>query len=286
MRGFSRRFTLSAVALAALACENEPSGLRTLPVVSITVTPNALTLPVGASATLTAAVRDLEGRPFEAREVRWSSSAPAIVEVSATGVVTALAVGVASVGAYTEQGVGFARIVVQMDFRLPVAAGQALLRSEIGSPTTLCASGEGGLRSDGGRECSHSGISRYSLDFMLSGDSSAAVVGAAGDGTVADICIQPPSEGTCGPNGPFVYIEHGSGFATFYSHLDPASVTVRRKTPVVQGELLGRMGAWGAESYPWVHFELRYNNQDTGGNPVLDGLLLDGRKLTEYRVGQ
>ena len=145
MAGFSRRFTLSAVALGGLACESEPSGLRTLPVVSITVTPNALTLPAGASAALTVAVRDLEGRPLEDREVRWSSSSPAIAEVSETGVVTALVPGVASIGAYSDHSVGFARVVVQMDFRLPVAAGQALLRSEIGTPTTLCASGEGVL---------------------------------------------------------------------------------------------------------------------------------------------
>jgi murein DD-endopeptidase MepM/ murein hydrolase activator NlpD len=109
---------------------------------------------------------------------------------------------------------------------------------------------------------------------------------AAADGFVSDVCRQPPHETTCGPNGPFVYIEHGAGFATFYSHLDPGSIIVRRKTRVAQGEALGTMGTWGAESYPWMHFELRYQRQDPGENPVLDALLVDGRKLTDYRVGQ
>ena len=287
MAGFSRRFALSTVALAALACESEPTDLRTLPVVSITVTPNALILPVGASAAFTAAVRDPEGRPLEDREVRWSSSAPAIAKVSATGVVTALAPGVASIGAYSDRSVGFARVVVQMDFRLPVPTTGSVLFAEIGTPTALCPAGEGGLRADGGRDCRHAGISRYSLDFRPAPEHpTATAVAAAADGMVNDICVQPPSEATCGPNGPFVYIEHGSGFATVYAHLDPASVSVRRKTRVAQGEVLGRMGAWGVESHPWLHFELRLGNQDPGKNRTLDSLLLGGRKLTEYRVGQ
>src|SRR5687768_1567706 len=103
---FSSRYLPLALALGASACWSEPSGVRTLPVVNITVTPNALILPVGTSRTLAAAVHDLEGRPLEDREILWSSSAPAIVEVSATGVVTALAPGVASVGAYSDQSVG------------------------------------------------------------------------------------------------------------------------------------------------------------------------------------
>jgi hypothetical protein len=281
------RYLALAITLGAGACDSEPAGLRTLPVINITVTPAALTLSVGASRPLVAAVRDLEGRPLEGREIQWSSSAPAIVEVSTTGVVTGLAPGVASVGAYSDQSVGFARVVVQMDFRLPVLGDGTRLRSEMGTPTTLCPAGEGGLRTDGGWECAHAGISRYSLDFMAAdGLHTATGVVAAADGVVSDICLQPPTETTCGPNGPFVYIEHGFGFATFYSHLDPASVSVRRKTPVVQGDALGSMGTWGAEGYPWMHFELRYNNQDPGNNPVLDELLVDGRTLTEYRVSQ
>jgi murein DD-endopeptidase MepM/ murein hydrolase activator NlpD len=278
---------LGAATLAISACEGDPAGLRALPGVTITVKPDALTLTVGASTPLAATVQNLNGDTLTGREIQWSSSAPEIVEVSPTGVVTAIAIGVAMVGAYSDQGVGFTRVVVQMDFRLPVPASRSILRSETGSPTGLCPGGEGGLRDDGGRECSHAGISRYSLDFRS--DSSLSVgagVGAAADGTVMDVCRQPPTEATCGLNGPFVYIEHASGFATFYSHLDPGSISVRRKTKVAVGDALGRMGTWGAESYPWVHFEVRYNNQDPGPNPILDGLLVDGRKLTDYRVGQ
>ena len=233
-----------------------------------------------------AAVLSLSGDTLTDRHIQWSSSAPAIVEVSAAGVVTAVAVGTANIGAYSDQGAGFAEVVVQSDFVLPIPRA-SLLRSETGTSTGLCSGGEGGLRDDGGRECSHAGISRYSLDFRPAPEHpELTLVGAAADGTVYDTCRRPPTEVTCGPNGPFVYIEHGGGFATFYSHLDPASIQVRRKQVVSQGDVVGSMGTWGTDSYPWMHFEVRYNNQDPGFNPVLDGLLVDGRKLTDYRVGQ
>ncbi|MGH7510427.1 MAG: peptidoglycan DD-metalloendopeptidase family protein [Gemmatimonadales bacterium] len=275
-------------ALLLSACQDEPAGLSVLPGATITVSPAELSLSVGESARLAAAVHDLEGRPLSGREVSWSSSAPDIVEVSPDGLVTALAAGVATVGAYSDQSVGFARVVVQMNFRVPVAAGRWILITEMGTPTGLCPGGEGGLRANGSRDCSHSGISRYSLDFTAQPEEppGAAEVVAAADGMVSDVCLQPPPEITCGPNGPFVYVEHGSGLASFYSHLDPATVTIRRKTPVAQGEVLGRMGTWRGDPYPWVHFELRHQGQGPGENPVLDGLTVGGRKFAEYLVGQ
>lgn len=279
-----QKLRLVAVLLAG-ACESGPAGVRTLPGVNVSITPVRVVLEVGARIQLTATVRDLDGDPLEGREVQWSSSAPAIAQVSRSGEVTAIAPGVANVEAYSDQSVGFAQVVVQVGFRLPVAASTSLLTAEIGTATAACPSGEGGLRADGRRECHHAGISRYSLDFRaLPEQPEATAVGAAADGTVSDICIQPPSESTCGPNGPFVYIEHGAGFATFYAHLDPASVSVRRKTRVSQGETLGRMGAWGDESYPWMHFEIRWNNEDPFENRSLGNLAVSGRRLSDYRV--
>ncbi|HEX7337176.1 MAG TPA: peptidoglycan DD-metalloendopeptidase family protein [Gemmatimonadales bacterium] len=268
----------------AAACESGPADIPT-PGVNVSVTPVAVMLERGGRTQLTATVRDLQGDSLTGREVQWSSSAPSIAQVSPSGEVTALAPGVANVGAYSDQSVGFARVVVQLDFRLPVAAATSLLTAEIGTPTAACPAGEGGVRADGDRDCRHAGISRYSLDFRPRPEQpEATAVGAAADGTVSDICIQPSSESTCGPHGPFVYIEHGAGFATFYAHLDPASVSVRRKTRVSQGETLGRMGAWGDERYPWMHFEVRWNNEDPFQNRLLGNLAVSGRRLSDYRV--
>jgi murein DD-endopeptidase MepM/ murein hydrolase activator NlpD len=270
--------------LLSLGCGDEPAGVRTVSGVSIDVTPGAVTLPVGASTTLKASVSDLEGRPLSTGEIQWSSSAPDVVAVSPTGNATALSPGSATISAESELSVGFAHVVVQLDFRLPVGP-MAVLRTEIGRQTPSCPGGEGGLREDGGWECSHAGLSRYSLDFRAADAMpAAALVGAAGDGVVRDVCLQPPPEVTCGPDGPFVYVDHGFGFVSFYSHLDPASVTVRRKQEVVLGQEIGRMGTWAPEPYAWTHFELRYRNPPTAQPAVLDQLLIAGRTMSEYRV--
>jgi hypothetical protein len=296
-RPFSR-FTRAPLAVAASlvisACGSDSAGVQTLPGVTITVTPAKLTLTVGASASLAATVRDLDGNLLAGREIKWSSSAPKIVAVSSTGVVTALDVGVASIGAYSDQGVGFAQAVVLMDFQLPLPRGDRwLVVTEMGTPAPGCAGNEGGLRINGGRDCSHAGTSRFSLDFAdadqwegSSADLSAPQVLAAADGTISDVCLQPPTEVTCGPNGPLVQVDHRGGFRTIYAHLDPASVTLRRKSAVTRGQPLGSMGAWGADRAPWLHFELRSESQGANTPRVLDAVKLDGRIFSEYRVGE
>jgi hypothetical protein len=275
--------------LTLTACKTDPADIQTLPGVNITITPSQLTLGIGASASLVATVTDLEGRPLTGRAIQWSSSKPKVVAVSPTGVVTALDVGTASIGAYSEQGVGFARIVVRLDFRVPLR--QWVLLTEMGSPTTACPENEGGLRRDGSRDCTHRGISRYSLDFAADpkreGSPDApppTEVYAAAAGTITDVCRQPPTEITCGPNGPFVQVEHPGGFMSIYAHLDPVSITLRRKTPVSRGQRLGAAGAWRADSAPWLHFEVRQENQGAGAAAVLDDVELAGRKFSHYKV--
>jgi Peptidase family M23/Bacterial Ig-like domain (group 2) len=273
------------------SCGDDTAGIQATPEVKITVTPTDLVLTTGQTARLEATVRDAEGQVLAGRVVQWSSSAPDIVSVSSTGEVTALAVGRASIGAHSEQSVGFARVVVQLSFRLPVT-GAWVVVTEIGSPAPECVGNEGGLRLDGSRDCSHAGISRYSLDLADAGQWSGSLpetpapeVVASADGTITDICIQPPLEVTCGTNGPFVLVEHAGGFSTMYAHLDPGSVTLRRKTAVRRGQPLGSMGAWGTSPAPWVHFEVRHENKGASAARVLDALLVSGRTLREYGVG-
>ncbi|HEY3011464.1 MAG TPA: peptidoglycan DD-metalloendopeptidase family protein [Gemmatimonadales bacterium] len=286
----ARLVLVVAAGLACAACNRESTAPRTLPGVTITVTPAGLTLAIGASASLVATVQDLEGHPLMGREVKWSSSAPEIVAVAPTGVVTALDVGSASIGAYSEQGVGFARVVVQVNFRVPLR--RWLVMTEMGTPTLACPGGEGGLRSDGSRDCTHAAIGRYSLDFTepehLDGspaDPATPNVFAAADGIIADTCLQPPTEVTCGSNGPFVQVRHRGGFLTVYAHLDPTSVTLRRKSTVTQGQPLGTMGAGQADLAPWLHFEMHFEKQGAGAASVLDAVEIDGRKFKDYKVG-
>jgi len=282
-----------AAILASPACDREPAGPVARPALTITVTPDQLTLPIRATFQLVATVRDGDGRTLTDRTIGWVSGAPEIATVSSTGTVTALAAGVATITAHSEPGIGFARVVVQEDFRLPLPAGRWLLRTEVGTPAPECAEEEGGLRRDGGRDCSHAGVSRYSLDFAAVTEAEGPLtdlrpveVLAAADGRVIDICLLTAPQITCGIDGPFVAVEHTGGFRTVYAHLNSASVMVRRKTLVRRGQPLGTMSVLGADPDAWVHFELRFQNQGAGAAPVLETLLVDGLKLSDYRVGE
>jgi hypothetical protein len=281
-------FLALIVSLTLTACKSDPADIRTPTGINITVTPPQLTLGIGTSVSLVAKVTDLEGRPLTGHDIKWSSSAPEVVAVSPLGVVTALDVGPASIGAYSEQAVGFAEVVVKLDFRMPLR--HWLLLTEMGTPDMTCRGNEGGLRQDGGRDCTHQDISRYSLDFapdlqqQYSPEVRPTEVYAAADGRITDVCRQPPTEITCGPNGPFVQVEHRGGFMSIYAHLDLASIVLRPKRSVTQGQLLGTAGAWGPDSTPWLHFEVRYENQGARAAPVLDSVEVGGRKLWDYKV--
>src|SRR5918995_378865 len=218
--------------LSTAACGDDPTTTRPPLGVRITVRPAVLTLSVGETASLVATVQDAEGRALTNSEIKWSSNAPAVVAVSATGTVTALTEGMATIGAYAEQTVEFARVVVQAGFRVPLSRWRVV--TEMGGLAPGCSGSEGGLSEGGTYDCSHAGISRYSLDFTAvtqeqpsPGPAGSGGVFAAAAGIITDICLQPLPQVTCGPNGPYVQVEHPGGFLSIYAHLDPGSVSLR-----------------------------------------------------------
>ena len=83
-----------------------------VPVTSVAVTPATLTLAIGKSAQLSAALRDARGGALKDRDVTWSSSTPAIATVSASGSVTAVAGGSATITAASEGITGSATVTV------------------------------------------------------------------------------------------------------------------------------------------------------------------------------
>jgi len=82
------------------------------PVASVTVTPASFSLPVGGSQPVTATARDAAGTPITGRPVAWTSSTPAVASVSTSGVVTALAVGTATITASIEGRTGTSLLTV------------------------------------------------------------------------------------------------------------------------------------------------------------------------------
>jgi Tol biopolymer transport system component/uncharacterized protein YjdB len=73
-----------------------------VPVNNVVVTPPRVALRLGLTSQLTAVVRDDSGNELPGRVVTWSTSAPGVATVSATGVVSAVAVGEALVTATSE----------------------------------------------------------------------------------------------------------------------------------------------------------------------------------------
>src|SRR4029077_18136350 len=73
-----------------------------VPVATVTVSPASASGSVGATVQLTATLKDALGNPLSGRVVTWSSSNPAVATVSASGLVTGVAAGSATITATSE----------------------------------------------------------------------------------------------------------------------------------------------------------------------------------------
>jgi hypothetical protein len=84
-----------------------------VPVASVTVTPTPVTLELRATRQLSAVLRDAAGNELTGRPVAWSSGNTALVQVSASGVVTGVASGgPVSITATAEGRTGTAQVTV------------------------------------------------------------------------------------------------------------------------------------------------------------------------------
>jgi len=92
------------------------------PVATVAVTLAAQTLNVGQSTQATAVLRDAAGNTLSARTIAWSSAAPQLATVSASGVVTTIAAGSATIVATSEGQSGSATLVIGTAPPPPVAS--------------------------------------------------------------------------------------------------------------------------------------------------------------------
>ena len=83
-----------------------------VPVASVAVTPATASVQVGQTVQLTATPQDASGSPLAGRVVTWASSAPGIATVSASGLVTGVAAGTATLTATSEGKSGTATVTV------------------------------------------------------------------------------------------------------------------------------------------------------------------------------
>jgi uncharacterized protein YjdB len=95
-----RRLALGAVVIVAAGCGDSVSPMGSaLPaggssqVARVVITPDALLIPIGDTVRLRASTRDAAGNELSGRVVSWSTDSPGTATVSATGLVTGLALG-------------------------------------------------------------------------------------------------------------------------------------------------------------------------------------------------
>ena len=84
-----------------------------VPVASVTVSPAASTVTVGQTLQLSATMKDASNNTLTGRTATWVTSSPAVATVSASGLVTAVAAGTATITATSEGKSGTAAITVQ-----------------------------------------------------------------------------------------------------------------------------------------------------------------------------
>jgi uncharacterized protein YjdB len=89
-----------------------PEAVPLSPVASVTVTSTSAGVSVGSTIQLNAVLRDADGNVLTGRTVTWASSALGVATVSASGLVTALALGSAAMTATSEGQSGSAAVTV------------------------------------------------------------------------------------------------------------------------------------------------------------------------------
>lgn len=89
-------------------------GAQQNPVQTVTVVPNVVNLTVGATQQLTTQLVDAPGNILAGRTVVWASSDTSKVSINATGLVTAVTAGSATISATSEGKVGTATVSVTL----------------------------------------------------------------------------------------------------------------------------------------------------------------------------
>lgn len=102
-----------------------PGNPEPVPVAVVQVSPGTTELVIGQTTQLNAVTRDSAGNVLNNRVIEWTSSDSAVAVVSATGRVTAVASGAATIKARSENREGGAQVTVAAA-RVPVAAVRIL----------------------------------------------------------------------------------------------------------------------------------------------------------------
>ena len=110
-----------------------------VPIASIRVTPDRVTLTTRGDTLLTAVALDALGAVLGNRTITWSSGSPSVATVSSTGVVTAVGVGTVIILAQAEGRIGSATVTVNAPPIATVSVTPASTSLTVGGATDLVA---------------------------------------------------------------------------------------------------------------------------------------------------
>lgn len=160
------------------------------PVATITVSLSQTTVSVGSTPSATAILRDAQGAVLTGRAVTWTSSAPTVAQVNASGAITTFAPGTTTITASSEGKLGVATLTVQL---IPVASVTISGPGTVvpGAQVTLLAT----LRDGSGAVLNNRAVVWNSSDVNL------AIVSSSGNVTgmaPGEVTISAISEGRVG----------------------------------------------------------------------------------------
>jgi uncharacterized protein YjdB len=150
-----------------------------VPVASIRIQPSSLNLSSGQTAQLQAQPLDADGNPLVARVILWFTNNASVATVSAEGVVTAHALGTATITATSEGKSATTSVTVSPPSPNVVVLTPAQLLVEEGNSAQLSAQ----VLDDQGRELPNSTVSYSSSNTSVATVSAAGVVTGVSPGT-------------------------------------------------------------------------------------------------------
>lgn len=161
------------------------------PVVTVQVTLAAATIPSGGTTQASAALRDAAGNTLSGRVITWVSSNQAIATVTASGLITGVAQGDATITATSEGVSGAATVTVILPPVATVTANSAQTTLTVGGTTQVNAT----LRDASGTTLSERTISWATSSSAIATVSPTGLVTAVSAGVVS---ITATSEGKVG----------------------------------------------------------------------------------------
>lgn len=249
-------------------------------VATVEITPGVSSVLAGAPVSLTAVAKEANGAVIAGKTFSWTSQPPAVATVSASGAVTTLTPGNATITASVDGRSGQATIEVVDPALIPVF--QRPFAADVDFFTTnLYDHDIPKAFLDNGRQISYWG-EQYGVigyeghegyDWRMAEGTPIVAVAA---GTVASLSTQefycPLIDATIPADGNgMVFLEHpfpgGVRVRTVYAHLSRKDVTVGQA--VTAGQVIGLSGGVGCSLNPHLHFGVIRLTQTKGGQPTL-----------------